>query len=108
MTKYKNIGDIPTLHDLRSIPRTRRSAKPQLPTTAILNLYMARNERDRLIKERIRLLKRKHQVEHRLGEVEDEMRELLAQNHKAAHGLAGEVQRDSDSYKKASKVVLEY
>ena len=108
MTKYKNIGDIPNLRDLRTIPRTRRSAKPQLPTTAILNLYMERNERDRLIKERVRLLKRKYQVEHRLDEISDEMSELLAQNHKAAHGLAGEGQRDLDSHKKASKVVLEY
>jgi len=52
MKGFKSLGDIANLHDLRSIPRTRRSAKPPLPTTAILNLYMARNERDRLIKER--------------------------------------------------------
>jgi hypothetical protein len=87
----KTLGNIANLHDLRSIPRTRRSAKPALPTTAVLGLYMARNERDRLTKERMRLSKRKVQIDRRLQEIDDEMDGLL----KAATEKAAEIRGQS-------------
>lgn len=90
MKTIKSLGDIANLHDLRSIPRTRRSAKPQLPTTAILSLNMARNERDHLVKERMRLLKRKTQIDRRLPEIEKEMDGLLEQARKKAAEIRGE------------------
>lgn len=86
----KTLSDIANLHDLRSIPRTRRSAKPALPTTAVLGLYMARNERDRLVKERMRLAKRKVQIDHRLTEIEEEMEELLKMATKKAAEIRGQ------------------
>lgn len=89
MKTLKSLGDIANLHDLRVIPRTRRSAKPQLPTTAILALNMARNERDHLVKERMRLLKRKTQIDRRLPEIEKEMDELLLQARKKAAEIRG-------------------
>lgn len=85
----KNLNNIANLHDLRSISRTRRSAKPQLPTTAILELNMARNERDHLVKERLRLLKRKTQVDRRLSEIEKDMDCLLGQAQKKATEIRG-------------------
>src|SRR3989344_1722299 len=85
----KTLSDSKNLHDLRSIPRNRRSAKPALPTTAILNLYMARNERDRLVKERMRLFKRKNQIDIRLKEIEVEMDEALKNNQKLAKEMRG-------------------
>ena len=91
MKTIKSLGDIANLHDLRIIPRTRRSAKPQLPTTAILSLNMARNERDHLVKERLRLSKRKTQIERRLVEIESEMDDLLKQAQKKAADLRGEL-----------------
>ena len=90
MKTLKSLSDIANLHDLRSIPRTRRSAKPQLPTTAIMELNMARNERDHLVKERMRLLKRKTQIERRLPELDKEMDELLEQARKKAEEIRGE------------------
>ena len=90
MKTLKSLGDIANLHDLRSIPRMRRSAKPQLPTTAIMELNMARNERDHLIKERMRLLKRKIQIEHRLTEINEDMDGLLKQAQKKAAEIRGE------------------
>ena len=90
MKTLKSLGDIANLHDLRVIPRTRRSAKPQLPTTAIMELNMARNERDHLIKERMRLLKRKIQIEHRLTEINEDMDGLLKQAQKKAAEIRGE------------------
>ena len=90
MKTIKSLGNIANLHDLRTIPRTRRSAKPQLPTTAILSLNMARNERDHLVKERMRLSKRKTQIDRRLVEIEAEMDDLLKQAQKKAAEIRGE------------------
>lgn len=90
MNTIKSLGDIANIHDLRSIPRTRKSAKPALPTTAILDLYMARNERDRLVKERQRLAKRKIQIDRRLIEIDGEMDDLLDRARKKAAEIRGE------------------
>lgn len=91
-----DINDIAGMHDLRSIPRTRRSAKPQLPTTAILNLYMARNERDRLVKERMKLAKRKNQIDSRLTEIDEEMNQLLEQARSKAEEIRGKKEITTD------------
>lgn len=90
MKTLRGLSNINNLHDLRSIPRTRRSAKPQLPTTAIMELNMARNERDHLVKERMRLLKRKTQIDRRLPELDEEMDGLLEQARKKAAEIRGE------------------
>ncbi|MBI4811945.1 hypothetical protein HY798_00635 [Candidatus Falkowbacteria bacterium] len=92
----KSLGNIANLHDLRVIPRTRRSAKPQLPTTAILSLNMARNERDHLIKEKMRLSKRKTQIERRLTEIDSEMDDLLKQAQKKAAEIRGKSGASAD------------
>lgn len=90
MKTLKGLDNIANLHDLKSIPRTRRSAKPQLPTTAILELNMARNERDHILKEHMRLAKRKIQIDRRLIELEKEMDELLERARKKAAEIRGE------------------
>ena len=113
MKTIKSLGNIANLHDLRTIPRTRRSAKPQLPTTAILSLNMARNERDHLVKERMRLLKRKTQIDRRLPEIEKEMDKLLEQARKKAAEVRGETVIPVETNKEKSaghskRTVLEY
>lgn len=109
----KTLGNIANLHDLKSIPRTRRSAKPALPTTAVLSLYMARNERDRLTKERMRLAKRKVQIDHRLIEINEEMDELLKMATKKATEIRDEAGLSVEgNLKKANrdhkKMVVDY
>lgn len=112
-TSIRGLGDVANLHDLRSIPRTRRSAKPALPTTAIMELSMARNERDHLLKEYARLAKRKSQIDRRLIEIEKEMDELLEQARKKAaeirgqSGVLAEV-RAAGKQGRRGKMVLEY
>lgn len=110
MKGLKIISDIAGMHDLRSIPRTRRSAKPQLPTTAILNLYMARNERDRLVKEKTKLAKKKNQIEHRLVEIDEEMNQLLEQARRKAEEIRGEggIPADVKAEEEKRRTVLEY
>ena len=51
---------------------------------------MARNERDHLVKERMRLLKRKTQIDRRLPEIEKEMDDLLENARKKAAEIRGE------------------
>lgn len=110
----KSLSDINNFHSLKSIPRNRRSAKPALPTTAILNLYMARNERDRLVKERIRLFKRKNQLEIRLKEIEGEMDESLKNSQKMAKEMRGKPLKDPEAEGKGkgkgklSSIILGY
>lgn len=113
MKTLRGLSNINNLHDLRSIPRTRRSAKPQLPTTAIMELNMARNERDHLMKERMRLLKRKTQIDRRLPELNEEMDDLLEQARKKAAEIRGEsgvpVEVRVDGKRgRREKMVLEY
>lgn len=117
MKTLKSLSDIANLRDLRSIPRTRRSAKPQLSTTAILELSMARNERDRLVKEKMKLAKRKAQINKRLPEIEKEMDVLLEQARKKAAEIRGkektseDIDEDVNVEKKKScraKMVIEY
>lgn len=89
----KTLGDIQNLHDIRTAGAVRRSGKPQLPTTAILELYMRRNERDRLVKETMRLKKRKHQVEARLKDIDKE----IARQYERATKMAAELRGGSGS-----------
>jgi len=51
---------------------------------------MARNERDHLVKERLRLSKRKTQIERRLVELDSEMDDLLENARKKAAEIRGE------------------
>jgi len=117
MRTLKSLSDIANLHDLRFISRIRRSAKPQLPTTAILELSMARNEQDRLVKERIKLTKRREQINKRLPEIEKEMDTLLEQARKKAAEIRGEekisenIDKNVNARKEKSgraKMVIEY
>lgn len=114
MRTLKSLSDIANLRDLRSISRMRRSAKPQLSTTAILELSMARNERDRLVKERMKLAKRKAQINKRLPEIEKEMDVFLELARKKAaeiRGTEGALENIDENVNVKSgraKMVIEY
>lgn len=111
MKTLRGLGDLSSLHDLRSISRSRKSSKPQLPTTAILELKMARNEQDHLIKEREKLAKRKKQIDIRLPELTKDM-DVLQQNAiKMVQSLRYEVDMPAETEKAQSgraKVILDY
>lgn len=92
----KSLGDIGNLHDLKTAGSARKSGKPALPTTAILELYMRRNERDRLVKETLRLKKRGHQIDRRLQEIEKEMNRLYEDAAKMAAQIRGKENDDTE------------
>lgn len=108
----KSLGDIGNLHDIRTTGSVRKSGKPPLPTTAILELYMRRNERDRLMKETLRLKKRKHQIDLRLGDVKKEMTRLFENAQKMAADIRGDEIEESGTRARGKKskkqVVVNY
>ena len=111
-TSIKVLQDISGLHDTRTYTgAVRKSAKPDLPTTAILGLYMRRNERDRIVQELKRLKKRKMQLRMRLEEVEKEMTMLLGKATKTAvemRGIPGKRGNPIRGSEKKERLVLGY
>ncbi|MGB2762144.1 MAG: hypothetical protein WBC21_01230 [Minisyncoccales bacterium] len=112
-TSIKTLQDVSGFHDLRTYTgAVRKSGKPALPTTNILDLYMRRNERDRLVKE-LKLVKRRRvQLRGRLKDVEKEMTKLLVKATKTAVDIRGETIRGGlssiEESKKKGKMVLGY
>ena len=108
----KTLQDISGLPDLRTYTGTvRKSGKPALPTTAILDLYLRRNERDRLVKELKRLRRRRIQLKGRLREVEKEMTKLLERATKTAvelRGIPGKRGNSIRGSEKKERLVLGY
>lgn len=108
-TSLKTIQDANTLHDLRTYTGSiRKSAKPALPTTAILDLHMRRSERDRILKELKVLKKRKQRLQTHLKEVEKEMTTLLSQATRTALEIRGKKAGEDGSPARRGKLVLEY
>ena len=111
-TSIKTLQEISGFHDLRTYTgAVRKSGKPDLPTTAILDLYMRRNERDRLVKELKRLRRRRIQLKGRLREVEKEMTKLLERATKTAvelRGIPGKRGNSIGGSEKRERLVLGY
>lgn len=111
-SSIKTLQGMNSLHDVRTYTgAVRKSAKPALPTTAILELYMRRNEKDRIKSELQRLKKRKTQLQTRFQDVEKEMTKLLEQATQTAVEIRGETGKNIQtisSKKKKGKVVIGY
>ena len=111
-TSIKALQDVSGLHDVRTYTgAVRKSAKPDLPTTAILGLYMRRNERERIVSELKRLRKRRTQLRNRLKEVDKEMTKLLEKANKTAAELFGSPSKSAvlaSAPKKKGRLVLGY
>lgn len=110
-TSIKTFQDINSFHDLRTYTGTvRKTAKPALPTTAILDLYMRRNERERIEKELKKIKKRKEQLAERLKYVQKDMKKLTEMAIQKAIEIRGDEKkfRLVGSAKKLGKAVLGY
>ena len=111
-TSIKTLQNISGLPDLRTYTGSvKKSGKPALPTTAILDLYMRRNERDRLLKELKRLKRRRQQLQGRLKDIEKEMTKLLERATKTAvelRGIPGKRGNSIRGSEKKERLVLGY
>lgn len=111
-SSIKSLQDIGGLNDLRTYTgAVRKSGKPDLPTTAILGLYMRRNEKDRLEGELKRLKKRKIQLQKKLADTEKDMTKFYEKAISLASEMRGPMnEKDilSKEPKGKGKMVLEY
>ena len=111
-TSIKALQDISGFHDLKTYTgAVKKSGKPDLPTTAILDLYMRRNERDRLASELKRLKRRRVQLRGRSREVEKEMTKLLERATKTAvemRGIPGKRGNPIRGSEKKERLILGY
>jgi len=89
----------------------KKSGKPELPTTSVLELWMRRSERDRIIGELERLEKRKIQLQKKLNGVEESMIKLFDRTVKSAEEMRGtplKKKGHSSIKKMRSDAILEY
>ena len=73
----KIAANLSGIHDLKNLSSTGRRSIPPSPKSAFLDLYMRQNERDRLVKEKTRLQRRRKQVNQNLAVINKRMAKLL-------------------------------
>ena len=93
------------IHDLKSLSSTGRRSIPPSQKSAFLDLYMRQNERDRLVKEKIRLRKKGDQINKKLTVVNTGMAKLLKIATAGSKGSSKIVEAFSKS---GNHTVLEY
>lgn len=98
-------ANLPGVHGLKSLSSTGRRSIPPSSKSAYLDLYMRKNEKDRLEKARKQLEKNKNQIDDKLAVINKGMAELLkiATADDAGIGNQGE-----DRSKSRRHMVLEY
>lgn len=87
-TSMKALQNINGLSNLKTNSGDiKKSGKPDLPTTAVLELWVRRSERDRITKELERLKKRKMQLQQKLNGVEKDMTKIFTRVIKSAEEM---------------------
>lgn len=101
----KIAANLSGVHNLRSLSSTGIRSIPPSPKSAFLDLYMRQNERDRLTKEKIRLQKRRKQINKNLTVINQGMAGLL----KIATAGSKRLGKIGEAYSKSGgHTVLEY
>ncbi|GEM_PF-3006045 len=96
----KIAANLSGIHDLKSLGSTGRRSIPPSSKSAFLDLYMRQNERDRLMKEKIGLQKRRKQIDQNLAVINKRMTRLLKIATTGSKGLdkAGEAYSKSGGH----------
>jgi len=72
----KGVTEVSGLRDIRTMHSSKKRSIPRVQSSAYLDLYMLRKEKDRLEKEVYILDKRKKNIQKRIDEVNTEMDKL--------------------------------
>lgn len=73
----KNITDLPGIHDLKGLGSVgRKSSIPTSQKSALLELYMRQNAKDRLIKEQDRLKKERERLQKKRKQINQNLNEI--------------------------------
>ncbi len=104
------VSDIGGLRNIRSMHSTGKRSIPRVASSAYLDLYMLRKEKERLEKEDAILEKRKAGIQKRLEDIKKEMEvlEKSTQQEKECIGRHGEAVKEESQEKKWKKMALSY
>jgi len=72
----KGVTEVTGLRDIRTMHSSKKRSIPRAQSSAYLDLYMLRKEKDRLEKEVYNLDKRKKNIQKRIDEINAEMDKL--------------------------------
>lgn len=101
----RGVSDISGLRNIRSMHSTGKRSIPRVASSAYLDLYMLRKEKERLEKEDAILEKRKAGIQKRLDDIRKEMEvlEKAGQQEKEWQAVHGEVVNEA-LYKKSASI----
>ena len=106
----RGVSDVGGLRNVRSMHSTGKRSIPRVASSAYLDLYMLRKEKERLEKEDAILEKRKGGIQKRLEDINKEMGvlEKLDQQVKGRQDKNREVKKEEPQEKKWKKMGLSY
>lgn len=93
----RGVTELSGLREIRSMTSSKKRSIPRVQSSAYLDLYMLKKEKDRVEKEVYILDKRKSSMQKRLAEIDAEMKKL---EKKETGEQAGERQMNAETIKK--------
>jgi len=93
----KGVSEIGGLRSIKSMHSSSKRSIPRVQSSAYLDLYMLRKEKDRLEKEIYILDKRKIETQKKLNDVNKQMDKLLKAEPERKEGVSQEVKKPKES-----------
>jgi len=104
----KGVSEIGGLRGIKSMHSGNKRSIPRVQSSAYLDLYMLRKEKDRLEKEIYILDKRKNETQKKLDDVNKEMEKLQKAEPGRKESAAKEFEKPSDAGKEWNTMKLKY
>lgn len=73
---FRRITEVKSLREIRTMQSSKKRSIPRIQTSAYLDLYILRKEKDRLEKEIAVLDRRKKNIQKKLGDISAEMEKI--------------------------------
>jgi len=104
----KSVSEIGGLRSIKSMHSSNKRSIPRMQSSAYLDLYMLRKEKDRLEKEIYILDKRKNETQKILDDVNKEMEKLQKAEPAKKERAANEFEKPADAGKDWKTMPLKY
>ena len=104
----KGVSEISGLRSIKSMHSSSKRSIPRVQSSAYLDLYMLRKEKDRLDKEIYILDKRKKDVQKKLDDVNGQMDKLQKAETGRKESVAKEFEKPADAGKEWKTMSLSY
>jgi predicted nucleic acid-binding Zn-ribbon protein len=104
--RVRRTAELKSLREIRTMQSSKKRSIPRTQTSAYLDLYVLRREKDRLEKEIAVLERRKRNIQERLGDIGAEMRKI--EKKEAEKERAGPPVPEESSRREWKKIPLKY